>query len=72
MDKQKFYKEKDTDTIWWVDTPDSIGEWLFSFDKKRIFNMFSDYPYKLTKEQKDIFDKENPYWAHFFRDRKIT
>lgn len=53
-----------------VDNPDVIGEWLFSFDKKTIFNMFRDYPYKLTAKQKAIFDKENPYWANFFKDRE--
>ena len=65
-----FYKNNEDDTIWWVDTPDRVGEWLFSFDKKTIFNMFADYPYKLTKEQKEIFDAENPYWKEFFKDRK--
>jgi hypothetical protein len=44
--------------------------WIFSFDKTTEFNMFHDYPYKLTKEQKQIFDKENPEWADFFKDRK--
>ena len=46
-----------------------VGEWLFSFDKKHIFNMFRDYPQELTDEQKKIFDEENPYWADFFKDR---
>lgn len=69
MESNKFYKENKGDTIWWVKTT-AKGEWLFSFDKKTVFNMFSDYPWKLTKEQKEIFDKENPYWANFFRDRK--
>jgi len=64
-----FYKENETDTIWWVDTPGRIGEFLFSFDKKTVFNLFRDYPEKLTPEQKRIFDKENPYWADFFKDR---
>jgi hypothetical protein len=32
--------------------------------------MFQDYPHKLTKKQREIFDKENPYWADFFKDRK--
>lgn len=65
-----FVKNRKKDTIWWVDNADEvIGEWLFSFDKEHIFNMFSDYPDKLTKEQREIFDKENPEWADFFRDR---
>lgn len=66
--KSDFYKRKPTDRIWWK--PGLIGEWLFSFDKTTVFNMFSDYPWKLTEEQKAVFDKENPYWAEFFKDRK--
>ena len=58
-----FYKEKETDKVYWVDNFDSVGDFLFSFDKKVIFNLFRDYPYKLSKEQKQIFDKENPFWA---------
>lgn len=65
-----FRKNNENDVIWWVDNPDVIGEWLFSFDKKTIFNMFRDYPYKLTAKQKAIFDKENPYWVNFFKDRE--
>lgn len=65
----KFYKEKPTDLIWWIDTSDRDGVWLFSFDKKEIYNVFSDYPHKLTPEQKAIFDRENPYLADFFKDR---
>jgi hypothetical protein len=66
----KFYKNNPTDVIWWVNNPGKIGEWEFSFDKKTIFNMFADYPHNLTPEQKKIFDKENPYWADFFKDRE--
>ena len=66
----RFYKNKPSDKIWWVDNPEKIGEWLFSFDKKKVFNMFSDYPHKLTPEQKQLFDKENPYWKDFFKDRQ--
>ena len=68
-ESNKFYKEKPADQIWWVDTTGTIGEFLFSFDKKTIFNLFQDYPYKLTPEQKAVFDKENPFWADFFSDR---
>jgi hypothetical protein len=67
--KYDFYKNNKKDTIYWVNNFDIIGEFLFSFDKKTIYNLFRDYPYKLNKEQKEIFDKENPYWADFFSDR---
>ena len=66
----RFYKNKPSDKIWWVDNHEKIGEWLFTFDKRKIFNMFSDYPHKLTPVQKQLFDKENPYWKEFFKDRQ--
>jgi hypothetical protein len=69
-DNYVFSKNNDNDVIYWVDLPIMLGEWLFSFDKKKVFNLFSDYPWKLTKEQKEIFDRENPYWENFFKDRK--
>lgn len=62
-------KNKPTDKIWWLNDPNRIGEWIFSFDRIKRYNMFSDYPEKLTHEQKMIFDKENPKWAEFFNDR---
>ena len=58
-----FYKDNESDLIWWVDNSDIKGEFLFSFDKKTIFNFFADYPAKLTKEQIDIFRKEQPMLA---------
>ena len=66
----KFVKNHRNDVIWWVDNAEEVkGEYLFTFDKIEIFNMFRDYPHKLTEEQREIFDKENPYWADFFKDR---
>lgn len=65
----KWYKNNIDDNIWWMDNPETKGEWLFSFDKEHIFNMFRDYPHNLAPEQKKIFDEENPYWADFFKDR---
>ena len=65
--KYYFYKQNDTDRIWWVDTVDNIGLYLFSFDRKKIYNLFSDYPHKLSAEEKRIFDEENPYWKAFFK-----
>nr|DAL46286.1 MAG TPA_asm: hypothetical protein [Caudoviricetes sp.] len=60
-----WYKHEPTDKIWWKDD-DSIGSFVFSFDRVHEFNMFQDYPEKLTKEQKAIFDAENPYWRDYF------
>lgn len=65
----RWYKNNTDDKIWWKDT-DSVGEWLFSFDKKQVFNMFADYPHNLSPEQKKIFDEENPEWVDFFKDRQ--
>ena len=68
--QNNWYKNKPTDKIWWLDNPNKVGEWVFSFDKKKTFNMFADYPHALTKEQKAIFVAENPYWKDFFKDRQ--
>ena len=65
----KLFKNNPSDRILWVDTSDRDGEFVFTFDRKEFFNMFRDYPHALTAEQKRIFDKENPFWAKFFRDR---
>lgn len=53
----------------WLRNPERKGEFLFTFDGERIFNLFRDYPHELTVEQKRIFDTENPYWADYFKDR---
>lgn len=68
MSGDRFYKNEPEDQIWWEE-PDVIGEFLFTFDKKRIFNLFEEYPWALTKEQREIFDRENPHWKDFFKDR---
>lgn len=67
--KEVWEKKNEKDSVWWLET-DKLGEHIFSFDKKEKFNLFRDYPNKLTPEQKEIFDKENSHWANFFRDRK--
>ena len=70
VESDDFYKIEETDLIWWKETPDEIGVWLFSFDRQTVYNLFEDYPWKLTPEQKQIFDQENPYWANFFANRQ--
>ncbi len=64
MKPKRLYKHNPKDKIQWVDNPDKIGLFEFTFDKgKTIFNVYLDYPHNLTPEQKAIFDKENPEWA---------
>ena len=58
-----FFKNEPTDQIWWIEDSEVVGEFLFSFDKKTIFNFFEDYPHKLTNKQVEIFKKENPMLA---------
>ncbi len=65
-----FSKNRKTDVIFWVDNCDYVGQHLFTFNKRKIYNLFRDYPYNLTAEQKEIFDRENPYWREFFAGRK--
>ncbi len=68
--KSDWYQLKPGDKIWWRDNLDTFGEYLFSFDRETEFNLFVDYPRNLTPEQRRLFDKENPYWAKFFSDRR--
>lgn len=65
----RFYKNNPSDTVSWV-VEGGDGEMRFSFDGKKIYNLFADYPWKLTPEEKRIFDEENPFWAEFFEDRE--
>ena len=68
--RNSYTKNNPDDTIWWLNNYETTGEFVFSFDRKKNFNLFRDYPHELTKEQKAIFDKENPEWAEFFSDRE--
>ncbi len=65
-----FEKKNESDQIWWGDALDEEGQPLigpnpFTFDLVKIYNFWCDYPDKLTPEEKEIFDKECPYWAKF-------
>lgn len=73
--EREFYKDDENSKMWHVDEyevdeenhlifpENDMGKYLFSFDKKRIFNFWTDYPDKLTPEQVEIFKKENPIMA---------
>ncbi len=68
MKNNKWFKNKESDIIWWLKS-DRRGEHLFSFDKQKIYNLFADYPMKLTPNEREIFARENPEWRDFFADR---
>lgn len=65
-----FYKQEPTDKIWWVDNSEEKGVFLFSFDKVKVYNLFADYPAKLSNKELAIFEEEQPDWTDFFKDRK--
>lgn len=66
---ETWYKKDDGNKVWWLEQGDVIGKFIFSFDKKKRYNLFADYPNKLSKQERAIFDRENPYWVNFFADR---
>ena len=67
------YREHRGDKVWWVnktvDGERPLGEHIFTFDKKKLFNLFRDYPDKLYVDEWLLFNEENPFWADFFEDR---
>jgi len=58
----EFYREEGH-KIYDVCIPGEKGPIYFSFDKKTIFNFYTDYPEKLTPEQIELFKKEHPELA---------
>ena len=65
----EYKKESPGDSVWWVHRSGVVGTMAFTFDKRRIYNLFRDYPDKLSVEEWMAFNRENPYWEHFFRGR---
>ena len=74
-ERYEFYKDEPENKVWvadqYIDDVMADGGLYFSFDKKTVLNLWTDYPQKFTAEQKAIFDKEYPYWADFFKGRTI-
>ena len=61
-----FYQQDKGDRVWWYDT-NQTGLHLFSFDKKKVYNLFLDYPWKLSVTEWLTFKKENEFWYDFFK-----
>lgn len=70
MEEITFYRNKRGYKIWRVDRVDEIGGIEVSFDKKKIYNLLTDYLSKFSAEEIEIIKKEMPYWADFFKSRE--
>lgn len=66
---KRIYKENKGDKVWWLDDEKSMGEYVFTIDKKNFYNLFADYPDKLSVADWITFGEENEYWVKFFRSR---
>lgn len=65
-----FTREHENDRAYKVDVLDEngeskIGPVYFAFDTRKVFNFWTDYPDKLTSDQKWAFDDTFPFWAKF-------
>ena len=69
--KVRWYKEHPKDKTVWLAQPDVIGEYIFHIEggSGKIYNMFADYPHNMNPNDKKVFDRENPFWADFFKGR---
>lgn len=63
-----YFKRKPDDKVEWVDN--GCYQMCFTFDRKKLFYLPRDYE-KLTPEQKEVFDKENPFWKWFFERKGV-
>ena len=71
LEDDYFYKENPKDKTYWYNFYDgNIGTYVFSFDKKKVYYLFGDYPHNMTPEEVALFDKENPYWAELLSSRE--
>ena len=71
-DDGTFYRNGPDKRVWWKHDDDTKGVHEFSFDRKKVYNLFHDYPWELSAEEQIIFDQDEEFWADFFKDRRGT
>ncbi len=64
-----FYRKHPGDKIYWIIREKYDGPLEISFDQKKIYNLFTDYPDKMTPEEVELFNKENPSWADLLNSK---
>ena len=65
---KQWKKDSPDSLIWWLEEVTEViddDDYIFSFDKKKRYHLFGDYPAKLTPKEKEIFDKEYPFWRRY-------
>lgn len=63
---RSFAKEDAKSKIWNVTPEEEDGGMYISFDCKKIYNLYKDYPDNMTEEEIEIFEKERPLWKKLF------
>lgn len=70
----RFWKRSPGNKIWGVsemiDSDRMPGRMLISFDKKKFYNIYGDYPNKMTEEERKIFEEEYPDWVDWLNGKK--
>ncbi|HCJ90592.1 MAG TPA: hypothetical protein DHV71_01700 [Acidaminococcaceae bacterium] len=61
----KWDKSAPESRVWWKETPGVTGELIFSFDKKKEYSFYRDFPEKLTPEELKIFREDEPVLGKF-------
>ena len=63
-------KKNEGDTVEWASNTGRVGVFLFRVGPGgKVYNLFEDYPQKLTADELATFNRENPFWVEFFADR---
>lgn len=66
-EKGDYWLRKKNSKVYWLANDSEKrrrGDFIFSFDKKNIYHLYSDYPDKMTKEEVEFFNKYEPYWSN--------
>lgn len=70
MEEITFYRNKRGDKIWRVDRVDEIGGIEVSFDKKKIYNLWTDYPSSFRQKKSRLLRKKCLTGLTFLRAEK--
>ena len=63
-------KDNENKRVWWTAPVGTVGTVLFSFDGKRLYNLWRDYPFNLSEEEQEIFREDEPFWYKKLGHRK--